>query len=260
MATGRTKQKWFRLYADGYDLSGMSRDIGPFGLEHDAPDLTVWTDQVKGYLKGHTQTNLGAYNAVFDNTATTGLQAVLNASGQLRNVLIAMGIRAAPANGDPCFGGQFLQSGYQAQDDGGALVVNIPFAGWDASSVSLQYAAGFGQLLHANSAETGVNSSAGFDNLAGAVSTGSGGVMVYHVLASSNAAHTATLKVQDAAVNADGSFADLSSATTGVITVTAGVSGMVALSATATVRQYLRWQIVLGTATSVTFLLAFMRG
>ena len=36
-------------------------------------------------------------------------------------------------------------------------------------------------------------------------------------------------------------------------------SGMVAISTTATVRRYLRWQISLGTATTATFALAFIR-
>jgi hypothetical protein len=70
---------------------------------------------------------------------------------------------------------------------------------------------------------------------------------------------TATLKVQDAATNTNPSFADLSGATSGSVNCATPSAGVVAISTTATVRQYLRWQIVFGTATTVTFALAFVR-
>lgn len=260
MSTGRTLQKYFRVYMDGYDLSGFGRSVGPFGIVHNEADMTaVMSDTVKGYLTTQSEVNIGEFNGLFDNTATTGLHALAVAPAP-RVVTVAMGIRAAPANGDPCFAGKFLQKGYQAVDDGGALTVNMPFSGWDSASGALGYGQGFGQLLHASAAETGASTSTGFDNLQSVATTTKGGYMVYQVLASSNASHTATLKVQEADTNLNASFADLTGATTGSITVTAGVSGIVALSPTATIKQYLRWQIALGTATSVTFVLAFVRG
>lgn len=243
---------------DGYDLSGYSRTIGPLGLTYDEADLTAhMSDTVKGYLRNHSNISLGTHNAVFDNTATTGLHALMGTAGVDRDVLVAIGIRAAPVDGDSCFGGTFQDSAYQVADDGGAVTVNIPWAGWASNAGTLRYSCPWGTLLHANAAATAANSEVGFDNPTGGA-TANGGYMVYEVLASSNAAHTATLKVQDAAVNNDGGFADLAGCTTGVITVTAGVSG-ICVPTTQTVRQYLRWQIVLGTATSVTFVMGFFR-
>jgi len=262
MATGRTLNKYYRVYAGGYDLSGFGREIGPIGIEVEEADLSAWMDPVKGYLKNRAQVGIGTLNAVLDNTATTGIHAVMGTAGIKRDILIALGIQAAPAAGDPAFMGQFAQSGYQEVDNGGAMTVTIPFEGWDGIANSMLYAPGWGVLLHPNAAETGVNAGTGFDNPTGG-QTLNGGLMAYHVLASSGPSHTATLKVQDAATNTNPSFADLSGATTGVITVTAGVSGLIALPTTgagATVRQFLRWQIVLGTATSVTFLIGFVRG
>ena len=259
MATGRTLPKHTRVYADGYDLSGFGRTIGPLELTYDEVDLTAhMSDTVKGYLRGQPHVNVGTFNGVFDNTATTGVHALMASAGGARVVTAAIGIQGAPAAGDPCFGGVFTHKAYTPVDDGGALTVTIPFTGWAANAASLAYGVGHGQLLHANSAETAVNTGTGFDNLAGATST-LGGYLVYHVLASSNAAHTATIKVQDAATNLNASFADLTGATSGVITVTAGVSGIIAIGNAASVRRYLRWQIVLGTATSVTFVLSFHR-
>ena len=71
---------------------------------------------------------------------------------------------------------------------------------------------------------------------------------------------TATIKLQHSNTNVDGDFGDLAGATSGVINcVGGGVSGIAQTTVTETVERYTRWQIVLGTATSVTFALAFIR-
>ena len=258
MATGRTHGKWDRVFVDGYDFSGQARKVGPLSLEYAAANLTALADPVTGYLPNTAAVNVGAINSVFSNTATTGIHNRLATAGVKRVVTVARGIGAVPALGDPAFAGEFTQSEYSVADDGGGVVVNLPFQGWADDAASLLFASPWGVVLNANTARTAVNSSTGYDR--GVVSTAGGGYMVYHVTASSGGAHTATIKVQDAAVNTDVSFSDVSLVTTGVITVTAGVSGLVATLPTATIRQYLRWQIVLGTATSVTFVLSFHPG
>lgn len=252
---GRSVDRWTRVYQDGYDLSGMSRGVGPTGIVYDEAELTALNDTVKGYLANLYQLNCEAVNGIFDNTALVGLHVVGQTAGAKRTLLLAYGDRAEPAAGVPCFGGQFTQGAYQVERAGG-IFANLPFQGWAADATFPHFTRPFGTLLHANAAETGVNAGTGVDDNGGA--SAAGGYMVYQVLASSNAAHTATLKVQDAAVNSNGSFADLAGCTTGVITVTAGVAGIVKAT-TLTVRQFLRWQIVLGTATSVTFLIGFFR-
>lgn len=259
MATGRTVEKYRRVYINGYDMSGFGRTIGPLDLSYEEADLTAhMSDTVKGYLRNQANVNCGVFNAVFDNTATTGVHALASstAGGTYRNVIAAIGIQAAPAQGDPVFGGQFVQKAYQVTNDGGAVTVSIPFSGWGVAGSTLLYASPWGTLLHANSAVTAANTSSGVDNPT-AAATAKGGYFMYQVLASSDAAHTATLSVDDSADNS--SWLALSGATSGSITVTAGISGLIALGNTATVRRYLRWQISLGTATSVTFVSAFFR-
>ena len=258
MATGRTLDRWKRVYVDGYDFSGQARKVGPLEITRDAADLTAIADPVRGYLPNHSHVNVGAINSVFDNTATTGIHNRLVSAGVMRTVSVAQGIRAAPAQGDPVFAGQFTQGEYAVAEDGGGVVVNLPFSGWAEDAESILFASPWGVLLNANTARTAVNAAAGVDLVN--VTTAGGGYMVYHVTASSNAVHTATLLVQEADTNTDLSFAALSGATTGVITVTAGVRGMVSISPTATVKQFVRWQIVLGTATSVTFVLSWHPG
>lgn len=258
MATGRTLLKHYRVYQDGYDLSGFGRTIGPLELSYGEIDMTAqMSDAVKGYFPGDPQVNLGVLNAVFDNTATTGLHTVAITGGTARTVLVALGIRAAPADGDPCFGGSFTQAGYQVQDDGGATTVTIPYMGWAANASTLAYAAPWGTLLHSTASATAANTAVGYDNPT-AAATAKGGYFIYQILAGD--AGSVTLSVDDSATNAnDGAFAALSGATSGSVTASAGVSGIVALTPTATVRRYLRWQLAFGTAATVTFVSAFMR-
>lgn len=254
MATGRTTTRWSRVYADGYDISGYSRAIGPLEVTFEEADLTTMADPVKGYLRNHAQVNVGTLDAVFDNTATSGLHAVLSSPAS-RNVLVAKGIRGVPADGDPCFAGYFMQGAYQIAEDGMAVTANIPFTGWAADASTLQYAGPWGTLLHANASATADNSAgAGFDNpIAGA--TAKGGYFVYQILGGD--AGTVTLSVDDSADNS--SFTALSGATSGSVAASAGVSGIVAIGNGATVRRYLRWQLAFGTAATVTFVSAFMR-
>jgi len=251
-----------RVYVDGYDLSGYSRTIGPLEITYDEADLTAhMSDTVKGYLPNHAHTNLGTLNAVFDNTATVGLHALMATAGTARTVLVPVGVQGAPAQGDPCFGGTFTDGAYQITEDAGAVTANIPWSGWAANATTRDYPLAWGTLLHENVARTeatGINADVGFDNITGAA-TAKGGFFLYQIFAGDG---TATLSVQDAAVNNDGGFALLAGATTGVINCAVPSAGII-VPTTLTVRQYLRWQIDFnaggGTATTVTFATAFFR-
>jgi hypothetical protein len=251
MTTGRTILKHTRFYADGYEWSGGLRAIGPLQNTYDETDLTTILDAVKGYLPAHSTLGIGTLNGVLDNTATTGLHILASgAAGTKRTVMVAIGIQAAPAQGDPVYLGEFEQQGYYQEGP----YVSIPFALPSETSTTLLYSKPWGWLLHANGAETAVNTAVGIDDIG--ASTAFGGYLCYQVTAGNG---TATIKVQDAATNANGSFSDLSGATSGSIDCSTPKYGIVALGRTATVRRYLRWQIVLGTATTVTFCLGFVR-
>lgn len=255
MATGRTVSKHSRFYADGYDLSGYVRSFGPLAMEVEAGADAALTDEVKNVLPGVATLGIGALNGFFDNTATSGLHVVANGAGVKRVVMAPIGVQAAPAQGDPVFVGEFEQLDYAAQPEANFVVASIPF-GMSANDGAIKaYTKPWGVLLAAKSARTAVNSSAGVDDYGAA--TAFGGFLCYQLFTSNG---TVTLKVQDAATNADGSFADLSGATSGSLNASVTpAAGIVALGATATVRRYLRWQLVFGTATTATFALAFVR-
>lgn len=252
MATGRTTLRNWRVFVDGYDLSGFSRSFGPLATTFEEGVDDALSLNVKGIMPGSATIMMGTLNGVFNNTATSGLHAVMKGAGVKRNVLLACGIQAAPANNDPCFVGQFEQLGYYGDPAANPVTATIPFGNVSALAASLGYARPWGALLHANAARTAANTATGLDQLA---SSALGGYMMYQITAGNG---TAAIKVQHAASNLDGSFADLLS--TGTISCSSPTSGVIALARTATVNRYVRWQLALGTATSVTFAIGFVRG
>lgn len=252
MATGRTHLHFSRVYVDGYDMSGYSRSWGPLSCTFDEGIDDSLDKTVKAVMPGMATVSMGALNGLFDNTATSGLHVIMNGAGALRDVMVPIGIRAAPTDNDPVFAGQFTQGAYQGGNEN-PVTATIPFDNADYLSSNLQYARPWGVLLHARAAETGENSATGLDQ---AAQTTKGGWMMYQVFAGDG---NAAIKVQDADTNSDGSFSDL--LTSGSIDCSSVQSGVIALASTATVERYVRFQVALDTGTTtVTFALSWHRG
>ena len=254
--TGRTVLKYARAYIDGYDMSGYTRSFGPLGVTFEEHAAAALSDDITNVLPGQATISMGTLNGIFDNTATSGLHVITSGSVGIRTVMLPIGMRAAPAAGDEVFCGQFDQTGYQEEGDG-LLTVTIPFAPTANQSGSKLYSQAWGKLLHANSAATGANTATGAGIDHGA-QTSLGGFMMYQVFSGSGGDGTATISIDDSAD--DSSYGALTDATTGELDMSVVRSGIVALGATDTVERYLRWQISLNGATSVTFALAFVRG
>jgi hypothetical protein len=247
----RTHIKHSRVYVNGVDMSGYSRTFGPLGWMFGAEPDAALTDGAKNILIGQADIQAGTLNAFLDNDAA-GLFAAQ--AQTTRNLMIAIGANAAPVAGDPIFAWKFEDTGYTVDQGSGFVAANLPFGGASYAS-TLTYKRPWGVLLHAKGTETAVNAAAGIDDVGAA--TALGGIFCYHLHSSDG---TITLKAQDAATNSDGNFSDIASATSGSITAAVTPqSGMVALGTTSAVRRYLRWQIVLGTATTATFTLGFIR-
>ena len=239
---------------DGYDMSGYSRSIGPLAWTVEEGDLTCITDAIKGVLPSQSTLGIGSLNGVLDNTATSGLHVIANGAGVMRTVMIPVGINAAPAQGDPVYCGEFEQKDYMADPNAAGTYVNIAFEKTSLRGTTTAYAKPWGWLLHAKGAETAANTAVGIDD--NGASSAFGGFMMYQVFAGNG---TATIKVQEADTNSNGSFGDLSGATSGSIDCSTVKFGIVPLAKTAAVKRYLRWQVALGTANTVTFALAFVR-
>jgi hypothetical protein len=129
----------------------------------------------------------------------------------------------------------------------------MPFGGWNAAAASLAYGYPWGKLQHAYGAETAVNTAVGMDW--GAASA-LGGYAVFHLMSSDNAV---TLAVQHSTTtNLNASFSNL--VTSGSLNASVTPQHvLVALSKTAAVGQYTRWNISMGSATTATFVISFVR-
>lgn len=249
----RTHNKHTRAYLNGVDVSGYTRSVGSLDWMFDAePDAAV-TDAVKNILCGKGNIQAGGYSAFLDNDAA-GLFALTNAGNGTRLFTVAIGANAAPVAGDNVFSWTFEQTSYSVEPGTGFVAATVPLGGASYAS-TLTYKKPWGNLLHAKGAETAVNASAGIDD--NGAGTSLGGVFIYHLHSSDG---TVTLKAQHAVANNDGSFADLTGATSGSITAAVTPQyGMIALATTETVNRYLRWQLALGSASTATFTMAFIR-
>jgi hypothetical protein len=254
MATGRTVgSKYTRVYIDGYDMSGYARSVGQLSWGFNQNEIITLADSVKGALPGQCSISIGGVNAVMDNTASSGLHAVLaSASDAVRDVMVPLGIRAAPAVGDPVFCAQVDQKSYRANVAEGVLTVNLDLGSWDERADTIAYPIPWGFLIHAPGAEPVANTS-GTANHSVTAATAKGGFMMYHVFGGSTG--TVTVKLQD---STGGAWSDL--LTSGVLTQDTPKSGVVALGDTDGVNEDLRWQLTFGTATTCNFALAFVRG
>lgn len=256
MATGRTLSRWTKIYAGGYDLSGYRRSVGALPWTFDAPDVSGGDDGCDNNLIGQSTIGPFGFTGLLDNTATSGLHTLMATPGSAWDIMVPIGMRAAPAQGDPVWMGKFWHKSYLPSDEGGAVIATLEFMGWDAADM-IAYRKPWGTLVHALSAATAANSAAGYDDGAGAETT-AGGYLMYQITAVAGTG-TATISMDDSANNS--TWLALSGATTGAIAHDAmPCAGIIQLGTTATVRQYLRWQLALDTITSVTFALAFVRG
>jgi len=268
VVAGRTVQKWAHLVVGGYDLTGYVNQIGAAMWEYDTPGLMALDDAVQGGLPNEVTVSLGEVRGIFDNTATSGLHVALAAGAGSGYIITAIaGMRATIPNqvaypdggavGIPAFCGRFNLLQYRQSGNDGILSAPLKFGGWDAGGL-IAYDQPWGSLLvhddgcTLNAGGTGIASGTGGQ-------TTKGGYMVYHVWGYSGiAGDTATISVDDSADNS--SFLALSGCTTGSIDVSTKPSGIVAIGKTATVRQYVRWQVALGTASDVDLTLSFIRG
>lgn len=253
----RTNEKWVRMYFDGLDISGVARQTGQYGVVVDAPQDAALSDAVMNVSLGRGSMKIGPINAFMAPAAApTGLIEAANSGIGTRDIMIATGIGTEPAVGSPMLVSQFEQGGFSVVQSPGFVVINITLPN-NSYAAPHGYINPYGFIVHPKGAETAVNTAiATLDN--GAASS-AGGLFAWQLLASNG---TVTLSIDDSATNANNAaFAALSGATSGSVDASSSPKhGLVALATTATIRQFLRWQIAFGTATTATFVLGVVRG
>lgn len=249
--------KYCRAYVDGYDLSGQTLTLGPMGVAHEPEAIACWSDVVMAVrASGMPTISLGSLSGLMTSTASE-LHDRLSGGGNTPIITVAIGAMAAPAAGVPTFTGKFHQRDYIPQPalGSGHIPAQLTLESQPHGALT-DYRQAWGVLLHANGAETAVNSgTAGHDYGA---STALGGYGFLHVLAGNG---TCTFSIEHSAANDDATF-DATGAIVTFATTDASspFSEIKEIGATTTVQRYLRWQIALGTATTVTFVMGFVRG
>ena len=252
MTKGRTVNKYTRVYIDGYDLSGHARSIGPLTTTFQEGVDNPLNASITGVWLGQATISPGTLNSMFDNTQTTGIHDVLKTPG-VRNVMVNLGIQAAPAVGDPAFVGQFLQDDYIATPEETPSAITVRFGSSKYGSTAINFSDPWGVVLGANTAWTAATTDddVGIDQDA---ASALGGYMMYQVTAGDG---TATILVEDSTSNNHADYGTL--LTTPVLDCSSVQSGVVATATTATVKQFVRANIALSGASTVTFALAFIR-
>lgn len=147
--TGKTNERWFRLWVDGFSMSGVARKVGAFGVEYRADNVKGWQDPVTSHTLGHPAVKFQDVEVVFasGNTYTSadaGSWDVLNDYGE-RVITLAMGIRGYMLEGDPCFICTQEQTKFLVSAGNGSVAVNADFR----QGMTRPYANPFGfSLMH----------------------------------------------------------------------------------------------------------------
>lgn len=250
----RTVSRWVRTYLGGYPLSSDLMTLGQAEHSFEAVELTGGSDEISGFLPGMPNVSLGPISGLFNNS-TNHLHAIATAASLAQVITVAIGDQAAPVAGVPSFNHfpEFLK--YQASQSAGGVFVNVEVGNRSTRATANPFHEPWGTILEPGSvARTAVNAAIGIDDFGAA--TNFGGYQVAQILAGNG---TATIKTQHASTNTNPSFSDLTGATTGVVDCASPKALVAATARGLTVNRYLRWQVVFGTATTVTFVLSFTR-
>ena len=229
MATGKTNAKHFRLFLDEFDMSGDVRTVGSFGVAFAEHEVTGWSDGVMNYTLGHGQVSIEGFQAVFNNTAVTGSYTELKGREEYLAALL-MGIRAAPAIGDPCFMSPLEQGQIKISGEG-PILMDVSLIG-PGTGFTIPSGTGiFGRVLAPKTTFTITTNSTSIDDLA---SSANGLHAFLHVFTAETVGSWA-IKLQHSSNDAD--WSDLITFTSTGVAVTGEQK-----TVTGTVNRYLRAQ------------------
>lgn len=180
-ATGKTAARHCRLLLDEAELSGDARQLAAAGVRVGAIDQSGWSADIKTYLAGQAEILFGDLTAVFSNLAAANPQIQPGSHVKLAPIesflaTLPIGIRAAPAIGNPAMSSTFQQFAYTADvTPNDVVLVKAQFAPDGTASLNT---AVWGALLAAGSLMTITTTNGSVDN--GAASTG-GAVAFLHL-------------------------------------------------------------------------------
>ena len=171
---GKTHVKHCRLIVDTVNISGVSRQVSTFGLEHNTTDVTGYSDGVHHVTVGQANHLFNGYQAAFSNLASVGSHTELK---DLEEYILSwcIGVKAAPEIGSSAW----LSSQEQLSYDVSSNLVSVDFA---KSITDSDHANPWGFVLEAATSRAETADLVGVDNL---VATTNGIVAHLQIVASS---------------------------------------------------------------------------
>ena len=169
---GKTHISHCRLLVDTIDISGVTRQIGAIGNEHNTTDVTGYSDGVHHVTVGQGNHLLTGYQAAFSNLATVGSHTELK---DLEEYIASFcfGVKAAPEIGSVAWLSSMEQLSYAVSES----LVSVDFA---KAITDSDHTNPWGFVLEAGTSRTESADLAGIDNL---VATTNGIVAHLHVVA-----------------------------------------------------------------------------
>lgn len=180
-ATGKTAGRHCRVLVSGADLSGDARRITA-GVTYDVVPVSGLSQTVQEHLLGQGMVRFGPLQAVFSNTvAAAGVSAgsytlLGGITGTVYGTL-AIGVRAAPAIGNPAFSCVVRKIHHTAQIGSGAVLLDADFTVGAAATVG-QQAKCWGVLLADG---TNLSATTTNDNVDNGASSSNGALAVLHL-------------------------------------------------------------------------------
>ncbi len=238
--------RYAKLYRGGFDYSGFTREIGEAQNEIDFANLHSIADLVRwGTAKGHRQVGITGYQALMDDTASTGSHTNLKSPPASSQVTILYGGAGDPAVGDPAY---VLSGALQIGDGPRSFTENVAIIQADFISDGSQTIISdpWGVAL---SIDTSIEVTTDGTNVDNTASTANGGHATLHIIATSSGNYA--IKIQDSPNNSD--WSDLIT-----FTSTGGSLASEQASVSGTVDRHLRLQST-KTAGTMTAICAFAR-
>jgi hypothetical protein len=235
VTTGKTHSRHTRVLIGGANISGDTRSVGNLGISYETVDVTGWDDAgLKEYLMGQGDSMFGPLQAMLNNRAAAigpvkpGSHVVLSPVGEpIASAFI--GIGGAPSIGCPAFSMETTQTSYTATAaNSDAVIVDADFT----TRANAGRISGWGQALAVGASYDDTEELGSLDG--GAATTG-GFVAVLHIEQSAGA-----MAANDWEVTIEDSANDTDFATIGTFTLDGTTASAERITATGTVRRYVR--------------------
>ncbi len=240
---GKTHIRWARLLVDSVNLSGDTRQVGSFGLEHNTTDITGYSDGVHHSSVGQANHIFNGYQAAFSNTATSGSHTELK---DLEDYIVSfcIGVKAAPEVGSVAWLSSMVQISYDVSSNG--MLVGVDFA---KSITDRTHSNPWGHVLEAGTARTATLEGEGIDNL----EVGNNGIVAHLHVLSTGAVYQFDIETSDDDAESD-AYASI-----GTFSLNGSVVGAERMLVAGAVEQYLRVKATKSSG-NVTFWCTVARG